>query len=60
MPFDLANMDWVTLAIGLGILVVAWVILKTVLKLTMRIFAIGCAGLLILAACGVAVTMFQR
>ncbi len=54
MPFDFAGVDWATLGIGLAVLVVAWVVLKTVLKLTAKVFTLGCVGLIILAVIGAA------
>jgi hypothetical protein len=48
MP-DLGQMDWVLVGGAIVVLVVAWTILKTVLKLTMRVFSLGCVGLVILA-----------
>ncbi len=49
MPFDLA-MNWQTIVIVLVVLVVAWTVLRAVLRLTMRVFSLGCAALLILGA----------
>jgi len=48
MP-DLGQLDWVLVGGAIVVLVVAWTILKTVLKLTMRVFSLGCVGLVILA-----------
>jgi hypothetical protein len=48
MP-DLAQVDWVMIGIGLAVLVVGWTILKAVFKLTMRVFTLGCVGLVVLA-----------
>ncbi|MCC6190212.1 MAG: hypothetical protein IT318_14365 [Anaerolineales bacterium] len=48
MP-DLGQVDWVTLGIVVVALVVGWTILKAVLKLTTRVFSLGCLGLLALA-----------
>ncbi len=58
MPF--ANMDWTTIAIIVAVLVVGWVILRTVLRLTMRVFAIGCTGLLLLGAALAVLAYFSR
>ncbi len=52
---SLGQVDWVTIAIAAVVLVVAWVILRSVLRLTMRMFSIGCVGLLLL---GVALAVF--
>ena len=41
MPFDIAQVDWVTLGIVAVVLVVGWTIVKTVLRLTMRVFSAG-------------------
>ncbi len=54
MPFDVAGVDWVALGIGLAVLAVAWVVLKSVLKLTMKAFTLGCTGLVVLAVIGAA------
>jgi len=59
MPFDLAQVDWVTIGIFLVVLVVGWTIVRTVLRLTMRVFALGCVGLLVLGGIITAVAMFQ-
>ncbi len=58
MPFG--QVDWVTIAIAAAVLVVAWVILKSVLRLTVRVFAIGCTGLLLLGAALAALAYFRR
>ena len=52
MPTEIAGFDWMTLGIGLAVLVVGWVILKTVLRLTMKVFTLGCTGLVVLAVIG--------
>ncbi len=54
MPFDIAGVDWVALGIGLAVLAVAWVVLKSVLKLTAKAFTLGCTGLVVLAVIGAA------
>jgi len=59
MP-DLSHVNW-TLWIILGVvLAVGWTILRMVLRLTMRMFALGCVGLVILAAIVVAVAYFSH
>ena len=59
MP-DLSHVNW-TLWIVVGLaLTVGWTILRFVLRLTMRMFATGCIGLVILAAIVVAVAYFSR
>jgi hypothetical protein len=40
--------NWVTLAVVLVALAVGWWVIKTVLRLTMRAFAMGCTGLVLL------------
>lgn len=51
MP-DFGSLDWMSIGLTLVGLAVAWFLIRTVLKLTMRIFACGCAviGGLVLAA----------
>jgi hypothetical protein len=58
MPFDLGQIDWVTAGIVIVALVVGWTILKTVLRLTMRVFTLGCVGLLVLGAILAAMAYF--
>jgi hypothetical protein len=50
MP-DLSNLDFLTVAIAVIVLAVVWTIVQQVLKLTLRVFACGCAviGGLVLA-----------
>ncbi len=48
MPVELANVNWVMIGIFLVVLVVGWTIVRTVLRLTTRVFALGCVGLLVL------------
>ncbi len=57
MP-DLGQVDWVTLGIVLVALVVGWTILKAVLRLTTRVFSLGCLGLLVLAGVLAAMSYF--
>jgi hypothetical protein len=59
MPFDLGSLDWVTLGIGLAILAVGWVIIRSVLRLTMKVFTAGCTGLIVLALIGAALVYFR-
>jgi high-affinity Fe2+/Pb2+ permease len=57
MP-DLSHVNWALwIVVGLA-LTVGWTILRFVLRLTMRMFALGCVGLIILAALVVAVSYF--
>ncbi len=60
MPQDLAGVDWVMWGIVLAVLVVAWVVLKSVFKMTMRIFTLGCTGLVVLAIVGAALVYFRQ
>jgi hypothetical protein len=58
MP-DLSHVNW-TLWIVVGVaLAIGWTILRMVLRLTMRMFAVGCVGLVILAAIVFAVSYFS-
>lgn len=59
MPFDVAGVDWIALGIGLAVLAIGWVVLKTVLKMTMKIFTLGCTGLIVLAVIGAALVYFR-
>jgi hypothetical protein len=59
MP-DLSHVNW-TLWIVVGVaLAVGWTILRMVLRLTMRMFAMGCVGLVILAGIVFAVAYFSH
>ena len=60
LPFDITQVDWVMVGVFLVVLVVGWTIVKTVLRLTMRVFALGCVGLLVLGGIITAVAMFAR
>ncbi len=59
LPFDISQVDWVMVGVFLVVLVVGWTIVKTVLRLTMRVFALGCMGLLVLGGIVTAVAMFS-
>ncbi len=59
MSLSAPGFDWTTLAIVVGVLVVGWVILRLVLRLTVRVFAMGCTALLLLGA-ALAVLMYFR
>ena len=48
MPFDVTQVNWVLWSVVLVVIVVGWTILRVVLRLSMRIFSLGCVGLLIL------------
>jgi hypothetical protein len=57
---SLGQVDWVTIAVAAVVLVVAWVILRSVLRLTMRMFSIGCIALVLLGVALVALAYFRR
>ena len=59
MP-DLSHVNWVLLAVVGVALAFGWTILRIVLRLTLRMFAMGCIGLIILAAIVVAIAVFSR
>ena len=42
------GINWFGLAVTVVIVVILWVIVRFLLKITLKIFAIGCLGLLIL------------
>ena len=60
MPVDISHVPWVTLAVVGIALAVGWTILRIVLRLTLRMFAIGCIGLVILVAIVAAVAFFNH
>jgi hypothetical protein len=60
MALDINHIPWVTLAVVGIALAVGWTILRIVLRLTMRMFAFGCIGLLILVAVVTAVSFFNH
>ncbi len=60
MPQDLAGVDWVMWGIVLAVLAVGWVVLKSVFKMTMRIFTLGCTGLVVLAVIGAALVWLRQ
>jgi hypothetical protein len=47
--------NWVGLGIALVVLALVWFVVRTLLKITLKIFAIGCLGILILS--GIAFVM---
>jgi hypothetical protein len=47
--------NWVGLIVTVVVLAILWLVVRTVLKITMKIFAVGCLGLLILS--GIAFVM---
>ena len=50
MPVDLSQVNWVMWGIIVVAVAVGWTILRMVLRMTMRVFSIGCVGLVILVA----------
>jgi len=59
MP-DLSHVNW-TLWIVVGVaLAIGWTLLRMVLRLTMRMFALGCVGLVILGAIVFVVAAFSH
>ena len=48
MPFDVTQVNWVLWSVVLVVIVVGWTILRVVLRLSMRIFSLGCVGLVVL------------
>lgn len=58
MP-DLSHVNWVMLAVVGVALAIGWTILRFVLRLTMRMFAMGCVGLLLLCGIVAAVSYFS-
>ena len=59
MP-DLSHVNWAMWIVVAVALTVGWAILNFVLRLTMRMFALGCVGLVILAGLVVAVAYLTR
>ena len=50
MPVDLSQVNWVMWGIILVVVAVGWTVLRMVLRMTMRVFSLGCVGLVILVA----------
>jgi hypothetical protein len=59
MP-DLSHVNWALWIVVAVALTIGWTVLRIVLRLTMRMFALGCIGLVILAGLVVAVAYFSR
>ena len=59
MP-DLSHVNLVMLAVVGVAVAIGWTILRMVLRLTMRVFAMGCLGLIILGAIVLAVSYFSK
>jgi hypothetical protein len=60
MPIDLSHVSWVLWGVVAVALAIGWTILRIVLRLTMRMFAMGCVGLILLAGIVFAVAYFSR
>ncbi len=43
------SFNWLGLVVAVVVLAVVWLVIRTILKITLKIFAIGCLGLLILS-----------
>ncbi len=41
--------NWLGLVVTVVVLAVVWLVIRTVLKITLKLFAIGCLGILILS-----------
>jgi hypothetical protein len=54
------QIDWVGVVIALAVLAVGWVLLKFVLRLTLKVFACGGIILLALAGIGFAVVYWDQ
>jgi hypothetical protein len=59
MP-DLSHVNWALWGVVAVALAIGWTILRFVLRLTMRMFVLGCVGLIILAGIVVAVAYFSH
>ena len=59
MP-DVSHVSWAMWIVVAVALTVGWTILRFVLRLTMRMFALGCVGLVILAGLVVAAAYLTR
>jgi hypothetical protein len=44
-----AGFNWVGLIVTVVVVAIIWVIIRTILKITLKLFAMGCLGLLILS-----------
>jgi hypothetical protein len=49
VPLAEGGFNWLGLAVTLVVLAIVWVVIRTILKITLKLFAIGCLGLLILS-----------
>jgi hypothetical protein len=58
MP-DLSHVNWVLLAVVGIALAIGWTFLRIVLRLTIRMFSMGCIGLLLLGGIVAAVAYFS-
>ena len=50
MPVDLSQVNWVMWGIILVVVAIGWTVLRMVMRMTMRVFSLGCVGLVILVA----------
>ena len=41
--------NWLEVLIGVVVLAIVWVVVRAILKITLKIFALGCLGILILS-----------
>jgi hypothetical protein len=51
-----SGFNWQGLVVTLVVLAILWLVIRVILKITMKIFAIGCLGLLILS--GIAFALY--
>jgi hypothetical protein len=60
MPIDLSHITLTTWIIIGVVVLVGWTLLRFVLRLTMRIFSMGCLGLVILGAIVYVISRFAH
>ncbi len=58
MHIDLSHVNWVMLAVVGVAVAIGWTLLRFVLRLTMRFFALGCLALVILGGIVLALSLF--
>lgn len=51
-------MNWVVVLLGIAIVCILWIVANFVFKLTLKMFTIGCLGILLLGLLCAAVTYF--
>ena len=44
-----SGFNWIGLLVTLAVLAILWGVVRTILKITLRLFAVGCLGLLVLS-----------